>query len=278
MKDFVFDTTGHTLVCAILNITPDSFSDGGRFNEPQRALEHALEMQALGADIIDVGAQSTRPGAKLLSAQEENGRLLPILDLLRDKITVPISVDTFYPECAEAALSHGARIINDVSGRASREMAQVIKQYGAGWIIMHNPGGADAEPIYDGGVEQAVSEFFDRAGEVARDCGILPESLCFDPGIGFSKSYEDNLRLIKNIGRLKKDGSALMSAVSRKRVIGISSGESDPSRRDPGTVALHTASILGGANVIRAHDVFSAVQAAKCADALKNIDLGVRNG
>lgn len=278
MKDFVFDTTGHTLVCAILNITPDSFSDGGRFNEPQRALEHALEMQALGADIIDVGAQSTRPGAKLLSAQEENGRLLPILDLLRDKITVPISVDTFYPECAETALSHGARIINDVSGRASREMAQVIKQYGAGWIIMHNPGGADAEPIYDGGVEQAVSEFFDRAGEVARDCGILPESLCFDPGIGFSKSYEDNLRLIKNIGRLKKDGSALMSAVSRKRVIGISSGESDPSRRDPGTVALHTASILGGANVIRAHDVFSAVQAAKCADALKNIDLGVRNG
>lgn len=278
MKDFVFDTSKHTLVCAILNITPDSFSDGGKFNEPQKALEHALEMQTLGADIIDVGAQSTRPGATRLSSQEENSRLLPILDLLRDKITVPISVDTFYPECAEAALDHGARIINDVSGDASGEMAQVVKRHGAGWIIMHNPCGADAEDVYDGGVVQSVRDFFLKSCDVAQSYGISPESLCFDPGIGFAKSYEDNLRLIKNIGKLKIGGSALMSAVSRKRVIGISSGEGDPSRRDPGTVALHTASILGGADVIRVHDVFSAVQAARCADAIKNIDSGVYNG
>lgn len=278
MKDFVFDTTEHTLVCGILNITPDSFSDGGKFNKPQAALEHALEMQALGADIIDVGAQSTRPGSTRLTASEETERLLPILDLLRDKITVPISVDTFYPECAEAALCHGARIINDVSGEASDEMAQTVKAHGAGWIIMHNPSGADAEIVYDGGVVQAVKEFFLKARAVAQRHGILPESLCFDPGIGFAKSYEDNLRLIKNIGKLKIGGSALMSAVSRKRVIGVSSGESDPSRRDPGTVALHTASILGGADVIRAHDVFFAVQSARCADALKNIDSGVHNG
>lgn len=278
MKDFVFDTTQHTLVCAILNITPDSFSDGGKFNEPQKALEHALEMQALGADIIDVGAQSTRPGAQRLTAAEELERLLPVLDLLRGKITVPISVDTFYPECARASLDHGARIINDVSGEASEEMARVVKSHGAGWIIMHNPCGADSEDVYDGGVVQSVRDFFLKASDVAQSYGISPESLCFDPGIGFAKSYEDNLRLIKNIGKLKIGGSALMSAVSRKRVIGISSGEGDPSRRDPGTVALHTASILGGADVIRAHDVFSAVQSARCADALKSIDSGVCNG
>lgn len=116
MERFIFDTSSHTLVCGILNITPDSFSDGGKWDEPQKALEHALEMQALGADIIDVGAQSTRPGSTRLSADEENARLIPVLDLLKGRITVPISVDTFYPECARTALTHGAKIINDVSG------------------------------------------------------------------------------------------------------------------------------------------------------------------
>ena len=139
MERFIFDTSSHTLVCGILNITPDSFSDGGKWDEPQKALEHALEMQALGADIIDVGAQSTRPGSTRLSADEENARLIPVLDLLKGRITVPISVDTFYPECARTALTHGAKIINDVSGEASDEMAKVVSEFGAGWIIMHNP-------------------------------------------------------------------------------------------------------------------------------------------
>ena len=155
MERFIFDTSSHTLVCGILNITPDSFSDGGKWDEPQKALEHALEMQALGADIIDVGAQSTRPGSTRLSADEENARLIPVLDLLKGRITVPISVDTFYPECARTALTHGAKIINDVSGEANDEMAKVVSEFGAGWIIMHNPAGADAlKKIYgeaDGG-------------------------------------------------------------------------------------------------------------------------------
>ena len=271
MERFIFDTSSHTLVCGILNITPDSFSDGGKWDEPQKALEHALEMQALGADIIDVGAQSTRPGSTRLSADEENARLIPVLDLLKGRITVPVSVDTFYPECARTALTHGAKIINDVSGEASDEMAKVVSEFGAGWIIMHNPAGADAVPVYENGVSDDVLDFFGRAARVAKSHGIPASSLCFDPGIGFAKSYEDNLRLIRDIGKIKTDGSALMSAASRKRVIGTASGETDAAKRDPGTVALHTASILNGADVIRAHDVFSAVQSAHVADALKKI-------
>lgn len=200
-----------------------------------------------------------------------------MLDLLKGRITVPISVDTFYPECARTALTHGAKIINDVSGEASDEMARVVGEYRAGWIIMHNPAGADAVPVYEGGVSDDVLDFFGRAARVAKSHGIPAGSLCFDPGIGFAKSYEDNLRLIRDIGKLKLNGSALMSAASRKRVIGTASGETDASRRDPGTVALHTASILNGADIIRAHDVFSAVQSARVADALKKI-CGEENG
>lgn len=271
MDRFIFDTSSHTLVCGILNITPDSFSDGGQWDEPEKALLHALEMQSLGADIIDVGAQSTRPGSTRLSYEQENARLIPALDLLRGEISVPISVDTFYPECARTALEHGASIINDVSGEASDRMAQVVSEYGAGWIIMHNPAGADAVPVYSGGVTAAVRGFFEEAKATADRFGIPAGSLCFDPGIGFAKSYEDNLRLIRDIARLKMPGSALMAAASRKRVIGTASGESDPARRDPGTVALHTASILNGADVVRAHDVFSTVQSARVADALRKV-------
>ena len=263
MERFIFDTSSHTLVCGILNITPDSFSDGGKWDEPQKALEHALEMQALGADIIDVGAQSTRPGSTRLSADEENARLISA-----DEENARL---TFYPECARTALTHGAKIINDVSGEASDEMAKVVSEFGAGWIIMHNPAGADAVPVYENGVSDDVLDFFGRAARVAKSHGIPASSLCFDPGIGFAKSYEDNLRLIRDIGKIKIDGSALMSAASRKRVIGTASGETDAAKRDPGTVALHTASILNSADVIRAHDVFSAVQSARVADALKKI-------
>ncbi|MBQ2774830.1 MAG: dihydropteroate synthase [Clostridia bacterium] len=271
MKNFKFDISGRTLVCGILNITPDSFSDGGLWDEPKKALERACEMQAQGADIIDVGAQSTRPGAQLLSAWEEKKRLVPVLELLREKITVPISVDTFYPKCAETALENGASIINDVSGQVSDDMARVVSSWGAGWIIMHNPADANTDMVYDKGVVEAVSNFFLSAANKAESFGIPRESLCFDIGVGFAKNYEDNLKLIKEIGRTRVEGSALMSAVSRKRVIGIASGEQVAAKRDAGTVAAHTASILGGADIIRVHDVFSAVQAARVADAIKSI-------
>ncbi len=270
MKNFKFDISGRTLVCGILNITPDSFSDGGLWDEPRKALERALEMQSQGADIIDIGAQSTRPGAQGLSAEDEAKRLLPVLKLLKDKITVPISVDTFYPECAQLALENGASIINDVSGKVSDEMARVVSRWGAGWIIMHNPADADTSVVYDDVVE-SVHQFFMTAAQKTESFGIPRESLCFDIGVGFSKSYEDNLKLIKDIGKTRVAGSALMSAVSRKRVIGIASGEQDAAKRDAGTVAAHTVSILNGADIIRVHDVFSAVQAARVADAIKSV-------
>ncbi len=172
MERFIFDTSSHTPCVRDTQYNSRFFfSDGGKWDEPQKALEHALEMQALGADIIDVGAQSTRPGSTRLSADEENARLIPVLDLLKGRITVPISVDTFYPECARTALTHGAKIINDVSGEASDEMAKVVSEFGAGWIVMHNPAGADAVPVYENGVSDDVLDFFGRAARVAKFTG-----------------------------------------------------------------------------------------------------------
>lgn len=270
MRTYKFPKIDRTLICGILNITPDSFSDGGLWDEPQKALEQALRMEKLGADIIDVGAQSTRPGAQHLTAQQEWERLSPVLDLLREHIKVPISVDTFFPECAEKALQSGAVIINDVSGKVSDEMAKVVKKYSAGWIIMHNPADADTVPEYKNGIVKDVRDFFLWAKEKTSRYGIPPESICYDIGIGFAKSYEDNLMLLKEQGKTKIEGSLLMSAASRKRVIGTASGETDPSKRDSGTVAAHVISIMNGADIIRVHDVYSAVQSARVADAIKN--------
>ena len=269
MINYKFPKIDRTLVCGILNITPDSFSDGGLWDEPQKALEQAIRMQQQGADVIDVGAQSTRPGAAHLTAQQEWERLEPVLNLLKDKITVPISIDTFFPECAEKSLLNGASIINDVSGKVSDEMCEVVKKYGAGWIIMHNPADADTVPEYKNGVVEDVKEFFERAVEKTDSYGIPRQSICLDIGIGFAKSYEDNLILLHEQEKTKVESTILMSAASRKRVIGIASGEENPAKRDSGTVAAHVISIMNGADIIRVHDVFSAVQSARVADAIK---------
>lgn len=269
MQNFEFPKLDRTLVCGILNITPDSFSDGGLWDEPQKALEQAVRMQEAGADVIDVGAQSTRPGAQHLTSDEEWARLEPVLNLLKDKITVPISVDTFFPECAEKSLLNGASIVNDVSGKVSDEMCEVVKKYGAGWIIMHNPADADTVPEYKDGIVKDVKDFFEKAVKKTDSYGIPRESICLDIGIGFAKSYEDNLILLHEQAKTKIEGTILMSAASRKRVIGTASGETDAAKRDPGTIAAHVISIMNGADIIRVHDVYGAVQSARVADAIK---------
>lgn len=257
-----------TYVMGILNYTPDSFSDGGCYNTPEKALEHALEMQAQGADIIDVGANSTRPDAEILSASQELERLTPVLQVLSGRLSVPLSVDTFYPSCAKAALSAGADIINDVSGVFNPEIAALAKEFSAGYIVMHNPCGSSKVAEYKDGVISAVRKFFLDAVALAAECGLPKEQLCLDPGLGFGKSYEDNLELLRSMEWLKFKGIALMAAGSRKRFIGTASGEKESSLRDSGTVAAHTAAIAAGADIIRAHDVFSAVQGARTADAI----------
>ncbi len=265
---YEFPLGQRTYVMGILNCTPDSFSDGGLYNSPEAAVEHALKMQSDGADIIDIGANSTRPDAIILSGEEEMKRLMPILEAVRRAVSVAVSVDTFYPVCAEAALLTGADIINDVSGRFNPDMAALAKKHGAGYVVMHNPCGAGITAEYPDGVVNEIRRFFDDSLRLAKECGLPESSLCLDPGIGFSKTYKDNLEILRDADKLKTDGVALLFAGSRKRFIGNASGIEDSSQRDPGTVAAHTAAIAGGADIIRVHDVAAAVQGARVTDAI----------
>jgi len=247
-------------IMGILNITPDSFFDGSLYASPERALERALKMQAEGADIIDLGAQSTRPGSAVIAAEEELARLLPVLDKLAGRIEVPISVDTFYPEVAKAVLMRGASLINDVSGKVTPEMASVIMGFGANWILMHNPGGADIAEHYAPDVVSCVKDKLTNMVRQALVLGVAKDKLCIDPGIGFGKSRADNLKLLANTNMLKIEGVELLIGASRKRLIGE---QYTPEERLAGTIAAHVIAQLGGANMIRVHDVKEAVQAAR---------------
>jgi len=268
-NNFCFELGLRTYIIGILNVTPDSFSDGGLWNDAKKAVAHAIEMQNEGADIIDIGAQSTRPGSKELSAKEEIARLAPIWDELVKNVTVPISVDTYYPQVAEFALKNGAAIINDVSGKFNADMANVIKQHNAGWIVMHTGGGTPLEPAtYSNGVISDVKDFFEVMKQRASAFGIDVQQLCFDMGIGFGKSDEDNLNLIRDIAKLKSDDVALLTALSRKRVIGNATGEQQAQNRLFGTIAANTAAIAGKTDFIRVHDVAQCVQAAKMSDVI----------
>ena len=245
-----------TYVMGILNVTPDSFSDGGKWNNKESALRHALKMVEDGADIIDIGAQSTRPGHTEISATEELDRLLPILEALHLEVDVPISVDTFYPEVAKEALSHGASIINDVKGFLDERMFNLMEDFSCGAVIMHN------------GSNATMLKFFNNTVEKLNQRKINKNRVCFDPGIGFGKSYEENLLVLKNLKDFKLEEFAMLVGASRKRVIGSSCGQPPFSQRVSGTIAAHTIAIANGADIIRVHDVKEAVQAAKVADAI----------
>ena len=254
---YIFNIT-KIQIMGILNVTPDSFYDGGAYGSPEAALARAMEMQAEGADILDIGAQSTRPGSTPLSAGEELERLLPALELILRRVSIPVSVDTYHPETARQALAHGARIINDVSGVVSEEMARTVKDHGAGWILMHNAGGADAVPEYQPDVVTVVEKALWDMTEQALAFGLQQTQLCVDPGIGFGKTREDDLALLAHTARLRISGVAYLVGASRKRVTAMA-GEGD---RLSGTIAAHTAAQLGGATILRAHDVKEARQAA----------------
>ena len=233
------------LVMGIVNVTPDSFSDGGDHFSPDDAVDCALRLEAEGADIIDIGGQSTRPGHSPVSDAEEWARLAPVLKALEGKLSVPVSVDTYYPLVAEKALEAGADIINDVSGVISHKMAEIVRFYRAGWILMHNGAGSPDD----------IRAFFENSISECEKAGIDKSQLCLDMGIGFGKNYEENMYLIANVGSYKTDGFPLLLGTSRKRVIGQGSGQDNPKERIYGNIAADTAAILGGADIIRVHDV-----------------------
>lgn len=265
---FSFPLNTKTYVMGILNVTPDSFFDGGKWNAPKIALAHALEMEKNGTDLLDIGAQSTRPGHTPLSDAQELEVLKQYLPQIAKQVNIPISVDTFYPLVAEYALQNGAQIVNDVSGVFSEEMAEVVHRYNAGWIVMHS-GKSDADTVaaYPNGVTQDVLDFFQEMQTNCEIHGIKEEQLCFDMGIGFGKSHNDNLELIRNISKLKRQDRALLTALSCKRVI-ANETHVDGDDRVYGTIAADTLAIAGGTDFIRVHHAREAILAAKMADAL----------
>lgn len=253
----------HTAVMGILNVTPDSFSDGGQFDNVEAAVNRAIAIEQEGADIIDIGAQSTRPGAAPITAEDEWARLRPVLEALRGKVTIPLSVDTFEPFVAENALRMGVSILNDVSGSLKNGFPALAAAHNAALIMMARDAASPTE----------VRGQFETMLTMAAESGLPTERICLDIGVGFHRSRETDLQVIADLPHILKGlpKTAVMCGASRKRVIAFAAGDCEPSDRLAGTVALHTAAQLGGATVIRAHDVKEAVQAARVADKLLQI-------
>lgn len=259
-----------TVVMGILNVTPDSFSDGGRFNAPDKALEHALEMAEQGAGILDVGGQSTRPGHTAISPEEEWHRLEPVLKAVRPRMEIPISIDTYYKEVARRSLEYGADIINDVSGSMENGMPELAARYGAGLVMMHGGGGSDDRP-QDLDAVAEVRRYFIQALELAERAGLSRDQICLDPGIGFGKSLDGDRQLAARLPELLRGlpEVAVLVGASRKRVVGAAGTSPVPfEERLPGTLAIHTVAQWNGARILRVHDVKAAVQAAALTDTL----------
>jgi dihydropteroate synthase len=255
------------IVMGILNVTPDSFSDGGRFLDPGAAIEHARRMVAEGADIIDIGAESTRPygTATAVSLREEVLRLEPVLAAVTG-LGVPVSIDTMKAQVAAAALAAGASIVNDVWGlQRDPDMAGVVARHAVPVIVMHNRDIAD--PAID--IMADIAAFFARSLDLAARAGIAPDRIVLDPGIGFGKTPEQRLTALARLDQLKAFGCPLLVGASRKRFIDKVS-PAPPDRRLGGSLAAHLIAVAGGARIIRAHDVAETVQAFKVAAALRD--------
>lgn len=258
-------TLGRPLVMGVLNVTPDSFSDGGRFFEPSAAIAHARQMVNEGADILDIGAESTRPygGAVAVPSEEEMRRLEPVLPALVE-LGVPISIDTIKAEVAAWALEAGAAIVNDVWGlQRDPDMARVVASHGAPVVIMHNREAVDAS--FD--IMADIAAFFTRSLALADKAGITRDKIVLDPGIGFGKTPEQSITALARFGELKSFGLPLMIGASRKRFIDKVS-PAPPDRRIGGSLAAHLAAVAAGAAIVRTHDVAETVQALRVAAAI----------
>ena len=255
----------------VLNVTPDSFSDGGQFFDTNAAVAHGVEMAAEGAQIVDVGGESTRPGADPVSVEEELRRVIPVIKKLRAKIDIFISIDTSKSEVGAAALDAGASITNDVTGgRGDEKMLPLIAQRKAALIIMHmqgNPRTMQTEPHYLDVVSE-VADFFRQQYVRALECGVDPMAIAFDPGIGFGKTLEHNLELLKNLEHLRVHDRPLVVGVSRKSFFEKLSGASDMNDRLAPTIALTSLLRARGASVFRVHDVKENVAALRAAEKL----------
>ncbi len=258
-----------TRVMGVLNVTPDSFSDGGTYFDPDAAIRHGLEMVEQGADVIDIGGESTRPRSTPVPMDEEWRRVAPVVEALARKVDVPLSIDTMKSEVAERAIAAGASIVNDVSGMREPSMIRAAASSRAGVVVMHmlgNPKTMQEHPRYADVVGEVRSFLADRVSAL-QSVGLAPEAIAVDPGIGFGKSLDHNLALLRGLDALAALGHPVVVGVSRKSFIG-KLGAGEPGERLPGSLAAAALAVSRGANVVRAHDVSEAVRAMRVADAI----------
>lgn len=270
-KDHVLNLNGRTHIMGILNVTPDSFADGGLYFSHEKAIAHALEMERDGADIIDVGGESTRPYSQKVSLEEELHRVIPVIDGLNNKIKVPISIDTYRAEVARQALKAGASIINDISAlNFDPDMVSVASEAECPIILMHikgTPENMQRNPQYDDLINEII-EFLKTSINKALRGGIDKGKIIVDPGIGFGKTFDHNLQIIRDLDRFTPLGMPILFGSSRKAFIGhILCNE--PPFRDTGTMATICVGIMKGAHIVRVHNVKMAVETVKLMDAIK---------
>ncbi len=265
------DLSIHGMIMGVLNVTPDSFSDAGDFFSAERAVEHGLRMARAGAQIIDVGGESTRPGAQSVSTEEEIKRVLPVIEKIRETTEALISIDTSKAAVASAAISAGATIVNDVSGgRGDPEMMPLVAARRVAFIIMHRQGTPQTmqqNPQYEDVVGE-VGDFFRQQYSRALECGIDPMAIAFDPGIGFGKALEHNLELLGNLPRLRVHDRPLVVGVSRKSFLGKVIGSAEMADRAAATVAFTSLLRDRGASIVRVHEVKENVAALRAAEAI----------
>lgn len=267
-----WDLGQRTHVMGVVNVTPDSFFDGGAFLEPARAIAHGLELAASGADLLDIGGESTRPGSAPTGVEEELRRVLPVVEGLRRVTSVPLSVDTSKAPVAAAALAAGAVLVNDVSGLSDPRMGEVVARAGASLCLMHMkgvPATMQADPTYDDVIEEVLVEL-EAARLRARNHGIPPESLWVDPGIGFGKTLGHNLFLLRRLNELRVLGCPILVGTSRKSFLGKLTGGKPAHERLAATLGSIAANaVLGGADMVRAHDVAEVRDVLSVVDAIR---------
>ncbi len=269
-RQFEFVFPRPALIVGVVNVTPDSFSDGGKFFDTNAAVEHGLKLVAEGADILDIGGESTRPRATPVSEAEELRRVIPVIEQLAARIKIPISIDTMKPAVARAAIAAGASIVNDIAAnRADDAMWRVVAETGAGYVLMHmqgTPQTMQANPIYSN-VVQEVQDFFSERMERLADCGIAREQVILDVGIGFGKTLEHNLLLIGALRSFTTLMRPLLLGVSRKSFLGKVAGMETPGRL-PAALACTVLAVGAGVQVFRTHDVVETLQAVRTAEAV----------
>ncbi len=264
-----------TLIMGVINATPDSFSDGGTINSEEEGLRQAMKLLGEGADILDVGGESSRPGAEPVPLREELRRVVPLIRRIARETGIPVSIDTTKAEVARQAIDAGAEIINDITAlRGDGRMARVAASAGVPVILMHmrgTPSTMQKEDLAYGSLIGEIRDFLEDRIEKASSSGIQTDNLVIDPGIGFGKNVDDNLRLLRHLGEFKALGRPICVGVSRKHFTGKITGVTHPAERIEGTAAAVTAAILNGANIIRVHDVGAMKRVAAMADAIRRV-------